>query len=196
MPIRNDADLANAVATAGQHLQDIHDYAQRADRDDAKVRFPRGVMKTADEYRALCPGYLDLKKASSCAYTFMYLDVLWWLTKRTDINLTAKEMALKSAIIALATIAEAVLTIKSQPGFGTNQEFKNQLNSALQLALIDDTDRKELSRLWDNRNNVHLKRLDTSEFGKYVSDDVDLPRAALDRMLAALAKWHKERGAS
>ena len=105
-------------------------------------------------------------------------------------------MALKSAIIALATIAEAVLTIKSQPGFGTNQEFKNRLNSAVQLGLIDDADRKELSKLWDNRNNVHLKRLDTSEFGKYVPDDVDLPRAALDRMLGALAKWHKERGAS
>ena len=117
MPIRSDAELANAVVLAGQHLQDIHDYVQRAERDDAKVRFPRGVLKTADEYRALCPGYLDCNKASSCAYAFMYLDVLWWLTKRTDMTATtAKEMTLKSAIITLATITEAVLTNTSQPG--------------------------------------------------------------------------------
>jgi hypothetical protein len=195
MSIKNDAELGSAVTAAGQHLQDIHDYTQRAERDDAKIRFPRGVMKTAGEYRALCPGYLDHNKTSSCAYAFMYLDVLWWLTKRTDITLTAKEMALKSAIITLATIAEAALTMKFQPGFGGNQDFKNRLNSALQLGLIDDSDRKELSKLWDNRNNVHLKTLDTSEFGKYVADDVDLPRAALDRMLAALVKWNERRGA-
>jgi hypothetical protein len=60
--------------------------------------------------------------------------------------------------------------------------------------LIDDNDRKKLSELWDNRNHVHLKKLEKSEFGKYGPDDVDLPRAALDRMLAALAKWQASRG--
>jgi hypothetical protein len=40
MPIQNDAELADAVVTAGQLLQDIHDYAQRVNREDAKVRFP------------------------------------------------------------------------------------------------------------------------------------------------------------
>jgi hypothetical protein len=194
MPIRNAGELTNIVGIAGQHLQDIHDFAQREVRDDAKVRFPRGVMKTADEYRAVCPGYLDRHKSSSCAYSFMYLDVLWWLTHRTDIASVAKEMSIKSAIITLGTIAEAALTIKSQPGFGGGQDFKNKLNSAMQLGLIDEADRHELSRLWDNRNNVHLKRLDESEFGKYNDADVDVPRAALDRMLAAFSKWHKERG--
>ena len=63
----------------------------------------------------------------------------------------------------------------------------------MQLGFVDDGDRQELSRLWDNRNNVHLKTLDGSEFGKYVITDVDLPRAALDRMLAACGRWHKER---
>jgi hypothetical protein len=75
-------------------------------------------MKTADEYRALCPDYLEHERASSCAYAFMYLDVLWWLTNRTDITLTAKEMVLKSAIITLASIAEAALTIRFRRGFG------------------------------------------------------------------------------
>lgn len=192
MPIRNDAELATVVAAVGQHLQDIHDYTLRADRDDAKVRFPRGVLKTADEYRALCPGYLEQERASSCAYAFMYLDVLWWLTKRTDITLTAREMVLKSAIITLATIAEAAVTILGRAGFGANNSYKNKLNSVVVLGLIDDGDRQLLSQVWDNRGKVHLKRLDKSEFGKYKPEDVDLPRAALDRMLAALKGWHEK----
>jgi hypothetical protein len=193
MPIRNDVELISAMAAAGQHLQDIHDYTQRADRADAKVRFPRGVMKTADEYREVCPSYLDRNKASSCAYAFMFLDVLWWMTKRTDLAITAKEMVLKAAIITLATISEAVLTIPHQAGFGPSAQFKNRLNAAVQLGLIDDKDRTLLCKLWDDRNHIHLKRQETSEFGKYKEPDVDLPRAALDRMLQVLVKWHKDR---
>jgi hypothetical protein len=93
-------------------------------------------MKTADEYRALCPDYLEHERASSCAYAFMYLDVLWWLTNRTDITLTAKEMVLKSAIITLASIAEAALTIRFRRGFGGDTNFKVRLNNAQQLGLI------------------------------------------------------------
>jgi len=195
MPIKNDTELAIAVASASQHLQDIHDFTQRVDRDDAKVRFPRGVLKTSTEYRAICPSYLDHDKASSCAYAFMHLDMLWWMTKRTEITLTAREMVLKSAMIALATITEAVLTIPGQAGFGPSAQFKDRLNSAVQRNFIDGSDRDELSKMWDNRNHVHLKRLEKSEFGKYGHNDVDLPRAALDRMLPALVKWHEGRKA-
>lgn len=191
MPISNDQELATAVSTAGNLLQDIHDYTQRDSRDDAKVRFPRGVMRTANEYRTLLPGYLEANQASSCAYAFMYLDVLWWLTNRTDITLTAKEMALKSAIVNLATIAEAVLTVKFRPGFGGNTPFKVRLNNACQAKLVSEDDRKTLSLLWDNRNNVHLKELKESEFDRYQSEHVDLPRAALDRLLPTVREWHE-----
>lgn len=191
MPISNDQELAAATATAGNLLQDIHIYTQRTNRNDAKVRFPRGVMRTANEYRALLPGYLEPNQASSCAYTFMYLDVLWWLTNRTDITLTAKEMALKSAIVNLATIAEAVLTVKYRSGFGVGTNFKARLNSACQISLMSEEDRKTLSALWDNRNNVRLKEMKESEFDKYEVDHVDLPRASLDRLLPALKKWHQ-----
>lgn len=193
MALNNDQELVAAVSSAGDLLQIIHNYTQRVEREDAKVRFPRGLIKTANEYRALLPGYLEPNHASGCAYAFMYLDVLWWLTNRTDITLTAKEMALKSAIVNLGTIAECVLTIKFRPGFGHHTNFKVRLNSAVQLNLLSDEDRNTLSALWDNRCNVHLKELEGSEFDKYESEDVNLPRVALDRLLPSLKAWH-ERG--
>jgi hypothetical protein len=116
MPISDEIELAAAVAVASEHLQDIHNFAQREIRDDAKVRFPRGVMREAQHYRQLCPDHLEDNRASSCAYAFMWLDVLWWLINRTDLVLTGREMAIKSSIITLGTISEATLTIPFSPG--------------------------------------------------------------------------------
>jgi hypothetical protein len=189
VPIESDAQLAQAVATAGQLLQEIFDYTQRTQREDAKVRFPRGLIKTAGEYRALLPSYVEPQRASSCAYAFMHLDVLWWLGNRTDITLTAKEMVLKSGIITLATITEAVLTIHRHAGFGPGQEFKQRINTAVQLGLMEEEDRKLFSNLWDDRCRVHLKKLEGYEFGKYKDEHVTQPRAALDRLLPRLRQW-------
>ena len=74
MAIQSDEQLRVAAMQAGELLQDIQNYAERQLRDDAKVSFPRGLMKTNEEYRQECPGYLTQLQKSSCAYGFMYLD--------------------------------------------------------------------------------------------------------------------------
>jgi hypothetical protein len=135
------------------------------------------------------PRYVEPQRASSCAYAFIHLDVLWWMLNRTDITLTAKEMVLKSAIIPLATITEAVLTINRHRGFGTGQGFKDRVNAARQAALIDEGDHKLFNNLWDHRCKVHLKSLEGYEFGQYKDEHVKEPRAALDRLLPVLSKW-------
>jgi hypothetical protein len=111
------------------------------------------------------------------------------MLNRTDITLTAKEMVLKSAIIPLATITEAVLTINRHRGFGTGQGFKDRVNAARQAALIDEGDHKLFNNLWDHRCKVHLKSLEGYEFGQYKDEHVKEPRAALDRLLPVLSKW-------
>ncbi|MGA7451607.1 MAG: hypothetical protein WBW73_10125 [Rhodoplanes sp.] len=163
MPVSDEIGLAAAVAVAGEHLQDIHNFTQREIRDDARVRFPRGIMREAQHYRQLCPDHLEEKRASSCAYAFMWLDVLWWLNNRTDLVLTGREMAIKSSVITLGTIAEAMLTIPFQPGFGNDQDFRTRLSNAHQRGWIDENDQRILKELWNKRNRVHLRRLDVSE---------------------------------
>jgi len=90
MPVTNDQELAIAVAQASSLVQDIHNYCGRTLREDAKISFPRGLIGTAESYRSRCPGYLSTEQASSCAYAFMYLDVLWWLLSRTDIAIVGR----------------------------------------------------------------------------------------------------------
>jgi hypothetical protein len=97
MPISNDQELTKAVAQAGNLIQDIQNYCGRGLREDSKINFPRGLIGTADSYRGRCPGYLTADQKSSCAYGFMYLDVLWWLLSRTDIASVGKQMAIKNS---------------------------------------------------------------------------------------------------
>lgn len=115
MAIANDAELRTAVANASALVQDIQNHCGRTLRDDSKIKFPRALIGTADSYRARCLGYLDAETVSSCAYGFMHLDVMWWLVSRTDLMLVGRQMALKSAIVSLGTILEAILNIPGLP---------------------------------------------------------------------------------
>jgi hypothetical protein len=151
-------------------------------------------MKTADEYRQECPGYLTHLQKSSCAYGFMYLDVLWWLSSRTDIAGIAKEMIFKSAIITLGTITEAVLHIPNEGIFDSNAGVELRLQKASDRGWISADDCNKLKELWHNRNNVHLRLLDSSEFNKYKKEHVNEPLIALKNLMNQLKRWQEARG--
>jgi hypothetical protein len=194
LAIQSDEQLRVAAMQAGELLQDIQNYAERQLRDDAKVSFPRGLMKTNEEYRQECPGYLTQLQKSSCAYGFMYLDVLWWLSSRTDIGGIAKEMIFKSAIITLGTITEAVLHIPSEGIFDSNAGVELRLQKASERGWISTDDCNKWKQLWENRNNVHLRLLDSSEFNKYKKEHVNEPFIALKSLMAKLKQWQEARG--
>jgi hypothetical protein len=191
LPLQSDEQLRIAAMQAGELLQDIQNYAERGLRDDAKVSFPRGLMRTAEEYRQECPDYLTQMQKSSCAYGFMYLDVLWWLSSRTDITGIAKEMIFKSAIITLGTITEAVLHIPNEGIFDSNAGVRPRLDKAAERGWINESDCATLKTLWENRNNVHLRLLDTSEFNKYKKEHVNEPSASLKNLMRELKNWQE-----
>jgi hypothetical protein len=191
MPITNDVELTKAVAQAGRLIQEIQNYCGKRRRDDSKVNFPRGLIGTAEQYRQSCPGYLPERQRSSCAYGFMYLDVIWWLLARTDISNIAREMTIKSAIITLGTILEALLHIPGQGIFFSAAGVKRRLDRACQNNWISEQQRDALKQLWDHRNNVHIRLLDTHEFNKYREEHYDEPRRALDVLMANLKVWHE-----
>jgi hypothetical protein len=127
MPINNDEELARAVAQIDELNAAILEYCGRENRADAKIKFPRGVMRPAENYRVRMPDYLDREKKSNCAYSFMFMDVLWWLSVRTDISSVGKQMVLKSAIVTLGRILEASLYV---PGLPKTKYLSNLGNPA------------------------------------------------------------------
>ena len=200
MAISNDQELAKAVAEAGELIQSIQDYCERANREDAKIRFPRGLIRTADTYRARFPAYLDREKTSNCSYSFMFLDVLWWLASRTDITSVARQMILKSAIVTLGTILEACLYVPNLPkskllSNQSNAGVKDRVDNAHKRGWISEAERDALKELWDHRTNVHQKKIQTdSELDLYNADHVNVPQAALLNLLAKLRDWNGRDG--
>jgi hypothetical protein len=59
MAIGSDQELLKAVTQASDLIQDIQDYCGRKPREESKIKFPRGLIGTADSYRGRCPGYLS-----------------------------------------------------------------------------------------------------------------------------------------
>jgi hypothetical protein len=197
MAITNDQELRAAAAQVSNLVQAIQDYCGRNLREEAKFNFPRGMIGTAASYRTRCPGYLDADKASSCAYGFMCLDVLWWLVSRTDIASVGKQMAIKSAIVTLGTILEASLAI---PGLPKNRVLssncsagvKARVKEAVKHGWISAEQGTALEELWDNRNNVHLRLLQNSERDLYKAEHVNVPQTALLALMSKVKSLHDE----
>jgi hypothetical protein len=194
MAISNDEELSRAVKSASDLIQDIQDYCKKVLREESKVRFPRGLIGTANSYREACPGYLTPTKISSCAYGFMHLDVLWWLSSRTDLVGISKQMLIKSAIITLGMVTEAVLWIPGLPrsdrlsdksGYGV----KPRLEETKSRGWTTDAQCVALQQLWDNRNNVHIKFLENSELDRYKAEHVNEPHAALLALMKSAKNW-------
>jgi hypothetical protein len=196
MKITNNQELAAAVSEASEIHQAIQDYCSRTNREDAKIKFPRGLIRTADTYRERFPSYLDRDKVSNCCYSFMFLGVLWWLSSRTDLAGIAKQMVLKSAIITLGTILEACLYVPKLPKSKSlsNQcsaGVKDRVENAHKRGWISEAERDALKQLWDHRTNVHQKKIQTdSELDLYNVDHVNDPQTALLNLMAKLKDWN------
>src|SRR5258708_6429691 len=95
MPIKTDQELADAVSQASELLQAISDYAGRAQRKDAVVRFPRAFLRTAAEHRERLMFITDTPVRANLSYTLMMSDAVYWMLIRTDLSGTAGEMLIK-----------------------------------------------------------------------------------------------------
>jgi hypothetical protein len=198
MPIAHDQGLREAVASASTLVQDIQNYCGRALRDESKISFPRGLIGTADSYRARCPGYLDAGTASSCAYGFMHLDVMWWLVSRTDLASVGRQMALKSGIVSLGTILEAMLMVPGLPknkwlSAKSSAGVRKRIDEAVKRGWISADEGTALKDLWENRNNVHLHLLPGSEHDIYKVEHINAPQAALLKLMDKLKALHDRR---
>lgn len=162
MPIQSDEELTAAVQRAGALLQEIQDYAQRDFSKAAKVRFPRGYLRTAAQARSRLGFLQDSNLKSNISYTMMLADVQHWLLARTDISGTAKEMIIKLQLFLLGSIVESITKVYLRGRCGGN--YNRRLDFLVEHGLITTGLRTELVWLWELRNRMHLFQLDNSEW--------------------------------
>jgi hypothetical protein len=162
MTITNDQELRAAARKAGDLLQDIQNYCGQEVKEDAKVRFPRGYLRTASSQRSRLGFVADEDLKSNLAYTLILSDsVLWQLTK-TDIAATAKEMLIKLFIFIGGTLIESITKdyLKGLCG----QNFKKRTQYLVDHGVIDTDLQLDIDWIWNTRNNMHLFMLDSKEY--------------------------------
>ena len=162
MAITNDRELRDASRKAGELLQEIQDYCGRKLKDDAKVRFPRGYLRTASSQRERLSFVGDEDLKSNLAYTLILSDTILWQLKRTDISGTAKEMQIKLFIFIGGTLIESITKDYLKGLCGKN--FKKRTQYLVDNGVIDSTLQFDIDWIWDTRNNMHLFLLDTKEY--------------------------------
>lgn len=163
--INNDSDLAKAVLQVDELLQSIQDYCGRENRADAKVRFPRGFIRTASDQRERIPFVKDTDLKSNISYTLILSDVILWLLIRTDISATAKEMLIKLFIFLGGAMMESITKDYLKGICG--KSYKHRTQFLLDKKIVSEQLKVELDWAWDTRNNMHLFMLEQRE---YVND--------------------------
>lgn len=162
MTITNDEELAAAVAEAGRLVQEIHDYVGRDLSRSAKLRFPRGYLRTADQARRRLAFLADRSLRSNIAYTMQLADVQHWILVRTDLGGMAKEMVIKLQIFLLGTIIESITKVHLRGRCGGH--FCRRTEYLQQEGVIGAALKVDIDWLWQLRNNMHLFQLEDTEW--------------------------------
>lgn len=162
MPIENDKELVKAVKKAGSLLQEIQDYCGSKYKEESKVRFPRGFLRTASYQRGRLAFVKNTVLRSNLAYTLILSDTVLWLLKRTDITATASEMLIKLFIFLGGTLIESITKdyLKGHCGKG----FKLRTAYLADNGIITNDLKEELDWVWDTRNNMHVFMLEEKEY--------------------------------
>ena len=185
MSIQSDQELNEALERVGKDIQAIQDYVGRDFTRPCKIRFPRGYIRTAAEFRSRLTFILDTTLRENISYALMLHDVQHWVLVRTDLMGTAKEMLIKDAIVLLGNIAETLtklpLSVSAQ-----KKSYKKRTERLETMAVITAALRTELDWLWDTRCNCHLFLVAMREYGHYAADDYNRAATALRSFRNAL----------
>jgi len=160
--IRSDEELQSAVEQANELIQEIQNYVGRERSNAARIRFPRGYIRTAESQRRRLNFLEDYHVRSNIAFTMMLADVQHWLLVRTDIGGSAREMIIKLQFFLLASVVETVTRIYLHGRCGDG--YKRRTNYLVEHGVLDQELKDDLDWLWDMRNRWHLFQLDHTEW--------------------------------
>jgi len=189
--IENDEQLREAVTAANEHIQAIQDYLVQRNHADGKIRFPRGFLRTATHFRSQLGFIGDNNLKKNLSYALILSDVLRWLTNRTDLTGTAREMVIKNAIILMGSICESIAIDGTKGIIGKKHSFCERADRMVAKGIITGDLRDELRWLWEKRTGIHIYELDHQEYDTYGIADYNKAVTATKNLRDALERFHE-----
>jgi hypothetical protein len=177
--------LVEKMLTVNTLLQEVNDTLGPNESElekELKLRFPRGYIRTANDFRKrlICVKNSTLK--SNIAYQLMLSDLFSWLINRTDLFGTVKEMLIKYEVANMASIAETLTVIFTSK----NKSLKDRLQMLLKNDKITGDTAKEVWWLWKFRQGIHLFEIAEQEYNKYEEQHFDRAAITVRRLLDEL----------
>lgn len=171
MMITDDQELQRVVTRVNADLQAIQNYLGQDNHANAKVRFPRGYIRTAAHFRE-CLNFLNDKTlVRNISYALILSDVYRWILNRTDIAGTAKEMIIKEGICLIGALCESITKDALSGTVGKNRGYKARTQYLAEKNIIDNVLQADLDWVWDTRNNEHLFLVEIREHEHYKLSD-------------------------
>ena len=165
MAIKNEKELIKTVENASKLLQDIQDYCgDRSANNDARVKFPRGFIRTASSQKLRINFIKNKKLRDNLSYTLMLSDTILWLINRTDIASIAKEMLIKLYIFIGGSLVESITKDYLSSSTLKKYSYKKRTQYLLNKKIINSQAKDDLDWMWDTRNKMHIFMLDSHEY--------------------------------
>jgi len=163
-------EVDQLVAEAGSALQAIQNEFARDGVAHARVRFPRGFIRTASSLRANLPNLGSEVQRRNASYALMNLDTFRWLVVRTDLSGTALSMIVKEGISLLGALCEW-LTKEATRGHASRRPYIARTQKLVGLGHITSELKDELDWVWNIRCNEHIHQVTSLEHEKYTRVD-------------------------
>jgi hypothetical protein len=183
MEIENDRELTKIVNEVNERLQAIQNYCGIKKTEEAKVRFPRGFIRTAAFHRKKLPSGLSPLLRHNISYSLMTLDVFRWLIIRTDMSGPASSMVIKRAIAILAELMETLVKNYTQ-----KRTFDKAVDTLRDKKIIDPTLAEDLKSVWKLRSTIHLWEAKELEHDKFKSTDYNKILVTYEMLRECLVK--------
>lgn len=165
--ITSDDELAKVAARVSADLQAIQNYLGERNCEQGRIRFPRGFIRRAENFRNRFWFLGSEVLRRNLAYSFIASDVFRWILNRTTLVGVAKEMMIKEVICLMAAITESITKEYLKGQISNKKGYKERTAKLVELNIIDENIRDELNWLWDKRETEHIFLAEEREHGLY-----------------------------
>lgn len=161
--INSREDLAYAVDIVDGALQSINDYFKQNPKSNARIRFPRGQLRTVSQHVEKFDWVESDVLATNLANQFVFLDLLNWVSNRTDLMGTARTMLYKNVVVICGAVVEALLDSAAKEVGIEVDTYRQRLRELKRKRVIYSAMHDDLLWLWTLRGKIHL----------HIHDDVE-----------------------
>lgn len=190
MEIRNDTELIAVVREVGEKLQSIQNYVGHENSASGKIRFPRGFIRTAGYFRLKLSFISDRNARDNLAYALILSDVYRWLTNRTDLFGTAREMIIKAGIVLVGSIIETIMFEYTRGVIGRRHSFCARADRMVAKEMISASLAEELKWVWAARGGIHIYEINEREYERYSVTDYNRAIRTLRSLREGLELHH------